>query len=60
MDRMRSGRGGFGRLLIMGKKLRPKHSAVYRGLCDLHMQFFVKLRFEKQLREYHGLCDLHG
>lgn len=41
-------------------KLRLKYSAVYRGLCDLHLQFFIKLLFERQLREYHGLCDLHG
>jgi hypothetical protein len=41
-------------------KLRLKDSAVYQGLCDLHAQFPVKYRFERQLREYHGLCDLHG
>ena len=41
-------------------KLRLKYFAVYRGLCDLHAQFFIKLRFERQLREYHGLCDLHA
>ncbi len=40
-------------------KLRLRHSAVYRGLCDLHAQFSTNFRFERQLREYHGLCDLH-
>jgi len=43
-----------------GDKLRPNDRAVYRGLWDLHVQFSVKPRFEKQLRKYHGLCDLHG